>query len=469
MTRSSPRSPAVVAVALTGALVAFLDATIVNISMPDIIHSFPRASLGDLSWVLNAYNVVFAASLMPAGRIADLWGRRRCFLLGMVVFTLASLGCAVSGNVTELDAARVVQSAGAALLVPASLAILLREYPLRRRAASVAAYGAVSAVASGIGPSLGGILVDVQGWRLVFLVNLPAGVLAAVAGWLVLTESREPAGAAFPDLPGAALLGVSIGAAAFGVVKGPDWGWSSRSVLTAFGMAIVASVIAVARIRRHPAPVVSPALLRVRSFTVANIASLVFSAGFFATLLCNVLFLTTAWRYSTLRAGLAVTPAPLAAAAVALPAGRLAERWGARIVVVTGTAAFGVGTLLYATWIGAGPSFLTRWLPVAVITGIGAGTALPTLASAALSGVPEDEFATASAANATARQVGAVIGISALVVLVGTPAPGAAVTAMDHGWIFAAVCAAWVMPLTLGLGGRTQAAAPGEARATPSA
>lgn len=434
-----------------GAFVAFLDATIVNIAVPDMAASFPGASLDDLSWVLNAYNIVFAALLMPAGRLADRWGRRRSFLCGLALFTLASLGCALSGSVGLLTAARVVQAMGSALLVPTSLALLLATYPGARRARAVSLYGAVGAVASGVGPSLGGVFIDLSGWELVFLVNVPVGVIALAVGLCTLTETREPAGRPLPDLIGAVAVGVGVGALSFGLVNGESWGWTHGAVLTAFALTPATALVVVCRGSTHRAPVLDPALLRLRSFAVANVASLIFSTGFFATLLCNVLFLTDVWDYSALRAGLAVSPAPVAAALVALPAGRLAERFGYRPVVSAGTVLFGVGCALYATTVGSTPAFLSEWLPISLLTGIGVGMSLPPLTATALSGVPSDHYAAASAANSTARQIGAVLGITVLVVLTGTPAPSALPAAMDDGWTFATVTTALALVAALAL------------------
>ena len=194
--RPSPRT--VLAIASLGAAVAFVDATIVNIAFPDIARSFKGTSISSLSWVLNAYNIVFAAFLVAAGRIADLLGRRRIFVLGLEVFTGASLLCAVAPSADALVAFRVVQALGAALLVPAALALVMNAFPADRRSHGVALLSAVAAAAAGLGPSLGGLLVAAGGWRLVFLVNLPIGVTAIVLARRRLTESRTPAAGVYP-------------------------------------------------------------------------------------------------------------------------------------------------------------------------------------------------------------------------------------------------------------------------------
>ena len=208
LTRRTIRPGAVLWVACFGAALAFLDATIVNVAFPDIRASFPTASLGDISWVLNAYNIVFAAFLLPAGRIADLLGRKRLFEWGICLFAFASVLCAAAPTVGLLVAARALQALGAAILVPASLALVLQAFPGPRRTHGVAMWSAVAALAAGLGPALGGVLVDLQGWRLVFLVNIPIGALALVLARRVLVESRAPGKRTVPDLLGATLLAI---------------------------------------------------------------------------------------------------------------------------------------------------------------------------------------------------------------------------------------------------------------------
>src|SRR5690348_4706598 len=188
--RPSPRT--VLAIASLGSAVAFIDATIVNIAFPNIARSFPGASISTLSWILNAYNIVFAAFLVAAGRIADLLGRRRMFIFGLELFTFASLLCAVAPSANALIVFRVIQALGAAFLVPASLALVLNAFPPERRSHGVALLSAVGAAAAGLGPSLGGLLVAADNWRLVFLVNLPIGVVAVVLARRQLVESRTP-------------------------------------------------------------------------------------------------------------------------------------------------------------------------------------------------------------------------------------------------------------------------------------
>ncbi len=268
--RTAPSPSRVLAIASLGAAVAFVDATIVNIAFPSIEKSFSGVSISSLSWVLNAYNIVFAAFLVAAGRIADLLGRRRIFVFGLELFTAASVLCAVAPSAGALVAFRIVQALGAAFLVPASLALVLNAFPPERRAHGVALLSAVAAAAAGLGPSLGGILVSVANWRLVFLVNLPIGVVAVVLARRQLIESRAPGRRRMPDMVGALLFALAIASLVLGVVKGSEWGWGSPRVLGAFAAALVLGAVFVWRCSWHRSPIIDLGLLRGRTFSAAN-------------------------------------------------------------------------------------------------------------------------------------------------------------------------------------------------------
>jgi EmrB/QacA subfamily drug resistance transporter len=427
-----------VLIACAGAFVAFLDTTIVNIAFPDISASFEGSGRDALSWVLDGYFVVIAALLVPAGGLADRFGHKRIFLTGVAGFTAASLLCALAPTLELLIAARVLQGIGAALIAPASLAIVLDHFPAERRAAGVGLWGAAAAAAAAIGPTLGGALVEISDWRLVFLVNLPLGAAILLAGRSRLDE-RATTDSRLPDLPGAAMLALALALITLGIVESNDWGWTAAPTLAAFaaGAALLGGVVV--RSLRHPRPVVEPELFAHRSFRLGNLGTLLFSAAFFSVILGNVLFLTTVWDYSVLLAGLATMPGPAWSTVVAGPAGRLADRFGHRAVIVPGAIAFAAGILVFRS-AGAEPDWVGTWLPGATLTGIGIGLAFPTLGSAAVRDVPDDRFATASAVNAAFRQVGAVLGTAILVAIVGEPATLAeSLEVADRAYLFAAI------------------------------
>ena len=445
---------------------SFLDVTIVNIAFPDIRASFPESSLSHLSWILNAYSIVFAAALVPAGRLADRFGRRRFFFLGLFVFLGASVACGAAGSVDLLIGARAVQALGGAMLVPASLGLLLPEFPLDRRATATALWGATGAVAAATGPSLGGLLVDWQGWRAVFFVNLAIGLPALVPARRLLRESREP-NALFPDALGALLLAGGVGALALGIVQGPQWGWSSARIVGAFAASAVLLTLFLWRSARHRAPVIELSLFRVRSFSVANLGGFAFATGFFALLLCNVFFLTGVWHYSVLRAGIALTPGPLMAALAAPIGGRLSDRFGQRVVAVPGGLLFGTGALLFALNTDLHPSYAAEFLPANLLTGVGVGLTFAAFGSAAVAELPRNRYATGGAINNCIRQIGAVLGISTLIVLLGTPTPANALHLFHRAWALIALTGGIAALTGLALG-RVRARHAGEESA-PSA
>ena len=427
-------------VASLGVFVAFLDNTVVGIAFPNLLESFPAAGLDGLSWVFNAYAIVFAALLVPAGRLADLLGRRRVFSAGVVLFTLASLLCSLAPTAGALIAARAVQGAGAAILVPASLALILEANPGRRRAPAVAAWSATAALAAGIGPSVGGVLVELWDWRLVFLVNVPIGVVVWRLSVRRLVESRAPGRRAWPDLVGALLLAISIGALAMAIVRTHDRGLGDLGVLAPLALSAAGLVLLQRRSRRHPAPVVDVALLRRRTFGVTSGLTLVGAIGFYAVGLANLLYLMEVWRYSPLEAGLATTPAPFVAAGAALLAGRIAAGRDARPLLLAGTLIWAAGPLLLALRAGVEPAFLTVYLPAALLTAVGVGLSFPVVSDAAVADAPGGRFASATALNSAIRELGAAIGIALLVPLLGTPSSIDFAGAFDRVWILAAVC-----------------------------
>ncbi|HEV2812443.1 MAG TPA: MFS transporter [Solirubrobacteraceae bacterium] len=419
-----------------GAFLAFLDTTIVNTSFPDIREGFRDASPAQLSWVLDGYFIVLAALLVPAGGIADRLGRRRVFLAGAGVFVATSVLCAVAPTWQLLVVARVLQGIGAAILVPASLALLLPLFPPERRAAGVGIWGASAALAAAIGPPLGGVLVEVADWRWIFLVNLPLGAAVVLAGVRGLDESRDPAAMRLPDLPGSALAAVALGLLALALVEGNAWGWGSAETLGSFAGAAILTAVVAARCLSHPRPIVDPALLRIRSFRNGTLGTLLFAAAFFSMILGNILFLTGVWGYSVLDAGLAVAPGPLASAIVAGPAGTLADRFGHSAIIVPGTLFYAAG-LLVLRGAGLEPDYVGTWLPGQALVGIGIGLAFPTLGAAAAADIPPERFGVAAAVTGAGRQLGAVLGTALLIAIVGEPETVlAAADVADDAYVF---------------------------------
>lgn len=414
-----------------GLFMASLDLFIVNLAFPDLARSF-GASLQDLAWVLNGYAIVFAALLVPAGRIADRVGRKRVFLLGLVVFSLASALCAAAPSVGALVGARVLQAAGGAMMIPTTLGLVLAAFPPEQRALAIGVWSAVGGVAAALGPPIGGLLVQLS-WHWIFLVNVPAGLIAAAVGWRVLGEMRAP-GDGRPDVLGAAMLACGVGLLTVGIVKGSDWGFGDGRDIAALVAAVALVAAFVRRCARHRAPVIELALLRVRSFALANLATLVFFAGFGAMLLAGVLLLTELWGYSALRAGFALSPGPLTAAAFAVPAGRLGGRIGQRPVAAAGGLVFAASFAWLLIAVDARPNYAGSFLSAFMLGGAGVGLSLGTLPAAATAELPPSRFATGTAVFSMARQLGSAIGVAVFVALLGDPAAVDLLSGLRRGW-----------------------------------
>lgn len=416
-----------------------LDMFIVNIAFPAIERGLGGADVATASWVLSAYAIVVAALLVPAGRIADRAGRRRVFLWGLVLFTAGSVVCGAAPSIEVLLAARVLQAAGAAFLLPTSLALLLREFPAHERPGAIGAWSAVGGIAAALGPPIGGLLVQAS-WRLVFYVNVPVALAAMVPAWRLLTESKD-ASQRRPDLLGAVVMTVSIGLVALGLVQAPAWGWTDARTLACLLAGVLGLAAFWARCNTHPDPVIDPSLLRVRSFAMANASALLFSASFAAMLLGNVLFMTEVWGDSVLIAGLSLAPGPLLAAVLALRAGGLMRRWGPQRLASGGVALFAIGSAWWLWRMGASPNYAGEMLPGLLITGVGVGLTLPSLATAVAASLPPQRFATGSAVFTMSRQIGFVLGISILVAILGVAHRADPMRSFDHGWLFMVIAA----------------------------
>jgi EmrB/QacA subfamily drug resistance transporter len=422
------------------AFMASLDLFIVNVAFADIGRDFHSASLSDLSWVLNGYAVLYAALLVPLGRLADRYGRLKGFLGGLALFTAASAACAAAPNLWSLIAFRGLQAVGAAALTPASLGLLLGATPADQRVRAVRIWAAIGAFAAAAGPVLGGLLVQAS-WRWVFIVNVPVGVLALLAAHRYVPDSRDPSVSRLPDLLGALLVAIGIGALSLALVKGTSWGWSSPRIA---GLLVVAALSLGgfwARSERHPLPVVEPALLRVRTFAWSNVTALLFSLAFGAGLLAAVLWLQDVWGWSALKTGLAIAPGPLMVPIFAAVAQRLAARAGPGLLAFVGSLLFAAGTALIALGVSRHPSYAAGFLPGWLIGGVGVGFALPTIISAATADLPPSRSATGSAVVTMARQIGLVLGVSVLIAVLGTPHGYPAIHAgfRDAWWVIAAV------------------------------
>jgi EmrB/QacA subfamily drug resistance transporter len=429
-----PHRYRVLVIVSVATFVASLDLFIVNIAFPSIERDFAGTSDATLSWVLSAYAIVTAALLVPAGRLADLLGRKRLFMAGLVTFVVASALCAAAPSAGWLIAARVLQAAGGAVLMPTSLALLLAEFPPRQRGLAVAVWSATGAVAAAAGPPIGGLLVQ-ESWRWVFLVNLPIGLVTAVLAARLLLESRDPEGKRFPDIAGAAMLVLASSALMLAIVQGQSWGWASIRVTGLIAASVVLGAAFLYWSTRHPAPVLELGLFRARAFSAANLSGTFFFAAFGAMLLASVLFLTRVWHEDILTTGLQIAPGPAAAAAFAVPGSLLSRRFGERTIATAGSLLFAIAGVWWLKSVGLQPHYASEFLPGWLIGGAGVGFVIPTLASSAAAALPPSRFATGSAVYGMTRQFGLALGIAILIAVLGTARGADVLPAFRTGWI----------------------------------
>jgi EmrB/QacA subfamily drug resistance transporter len=434
--QSGRSATAVVGVLSLAVFMSSLDLFIVNLAFPYIAREYTGTSLSSLSWVLNGYTIVFAAVLVPAGRWADRVGRRRLFVAGLAAFSVGSLLCGLAPGVATLIAARVIQAAGAGLMVPASLSLLLAAVPAADRARAIGTWSAVAALGAALGPVIGGSLVQLN-WRWVFWINLPVGLAAILLAGRVVPESKDDHPAGRPDVLGAGLLAAAVGLIALALVKAPGWGWGSAGFLGLLLASVACGAAMVARSHRHHSPVIELGLLRSRTFSGAFVASILYYAAFGAFVLNSVEFLTGVWRYSAVWAGLAIGPGPLMVLPFARLVGpRLAGLLGGpgRVALI-GCAVNAGAQLLWLSQIQTHPAYLTHLLPAQLLGGAGVGLTIPSLLGAGSASLTPARFGTGSGILNMARQVGTVLGVASLVAVLSHVNPGDPLVAYRHALV----------------------------------
>ena len=427
----APGARATLLIASLASLATFLDTTILFVAFPDIGRSFGDASAAELSWVLNAYTIVFAALLIPVGKLADRVGHRRAFLVGSAVFTVASMACGLAPTVELLVAFRIAQAAGGAILIPSSLALVMRAFPREAIPKAVAIWGAAGALAGALGPTLGSAVVEGLGWRWAFYINLPVGIFTIVAGARVMRESADPT-TRVPSAPGVVLIAGAAALLSYGVVGAEDHGWASTrtvGVLLA-GMAVL--VAFVAHQRRSAAPVLDLDLFRIADFRWGNLAGFAFGLAFSAMFLGSILFLTQVWGWSIVRAGFGVAPGPALVAVLAPRMGALAGRIGQRPIIIAGGISYALGGLSRVVLLDGEQRYLVDYLPSMLLTGIGVACCLPQLSSVVAQSLPPTRIGVGGAALQAVRQFGGTFGVALTVAVLASGADP--LVAFDRVW-----------------------------------
>ncbi|MFZ9109645.1 MAG: MFS transporter [Ilumatobacteraceae bacterium] len=407
-----------------------LDLSIVVVAKRTIDEDLGGGSL--LTWVFSAYAIAYAAALLTAGRFADVFGRKRSFLRGVLWFSFGSLLCGLAPTTWFLVIARIVQAFGGAQLSPASLALVLPEFPVEKRTQAIAIWGATGGLAAALGPSIGGILVDTLGWRWLFFVNIPFTLLTVFFGRRILRESKDPNAQRKVDYPSAALGFSGVALVVLGISQSEVWGWLDSGTIGALGAGILLCFAFALRCHRAEFPILDLKLFRLRFVLAANVAGVLFSMGFIGMWLLNTFWLQAVWGYSVAISGLATMPGPTSAAFIAPFAGRYANRLGHSRVLFAGAMLLAVGTFGLNATIPDNPAYLTRYLPWMLVTGIGVGLSISTLSSSATAFLKPTQFAMGSALNNTFRQVGTALG-AALSLAIAAPALARVETARRSG------------------------------------
>jgi EmrB/QacA subfamily drug resistance transporter len=399
------------AVLCVATFMLLLDVTVVNVALPGIGRDL-GASFGDLQWVISAYALTLGATLLTAGSIADRVGRRRVFTFGLVLFSLASLGCGLAGGPLALNLARGVQGLGGAAMFATSLALLADAFQgVRERRVALSVWGATTGAAVAIGPLVGGLIIAVASWKWIFLVNLPVGVIAVTFTLLRVRESRDP-NAGPIDWAGLVLFATVLGGLSFGLQRGNADGWASTTILVTLGGAAVAFACFILVEKRQRKPMLDLALFRKPTTSGASLAVLAMAAGVFAMLLFLTLYLQNVLGYDALGSGLRLLPLTLPSFFAAAISARLGERIPLSWLLGAGLALAGTGLLLMR-----GVSVGGHWtvlLPGLIVTGFGIGIVNPAVASAALAVAPAARSGMTSGLNATFRIAGVAIGVATL-------------------------------------------------------
>ena len=417
-----------------------MDVTIVSVALPGITASFDETAKTTLAWVFTAYNITFAALLLLAGKLGDRWGRKRTFLWGLVLFAVASLIAAIAPVAGVLIGARVLQAVGSALIYPASLALLLPEFPLERRSMAIGVWGGVAGLGGAVAPTIGALLVELAGWRAVFFINLPFVIVALICGAAVLRESHGDGVDERFDPISVPIAAVAIGLLVLGIVQGQPWGWDSPKTIAAFVGAALLLPIFFIRSARHPHPLLDLNLFRIRSFSVASVAQVLFTGSSFGWLVLFPSFFVGVWGWSPLAAGFGLAPSAVISAVLSPLAGRAADRVGHRWLVTIGCVCGAAGTTWWALMVTDESDYVRDILPGMVLTGLGITAGFATLTGALMSRIPPRYYSMAGAARSTLFQLGTAVGIAVAVAVVDG-GDAATVGPYRTVWMIATVCA----------------------------
>ena len=397
-----------------------LDNTVVNVALPSIQRDL-GADLSELEWIVTGYALTFASLMLVGGKVADAYGRRRVFVLGIVVFTFASLMCGLATSSSMLIGSRVLQGAGAALMNPATLSIIAATFPPRERGTAIGIWAGTSALALAIGPLAGGLITEHLDWSWIFFINVPIGLLGIVASFLFIDESRDETHSSL-DLPGLATSAIGLFALTYGLIEANTYGWTSGRILASFAISVVALASFIVIERRRREPMLPLELFRNGTYTGANLVMLLVALAMFGVFFFVSLYMQNILGYSAVQAGAAFLPMTMLIIFIAPLAGKTSDRLGSRGLMTAGMILLSVQLLIFSR-LGVDASFFDL-LPALVIGGVGMSLTMTPSAAAATRSVPVDKAGVGSAVLNCARQVGGTMGVAIMGAIVAGEAGG---------------------------------------------
>jgi EmrB/QacA subfamily drug resistance transporter len=430
-----------------GLFMIMLDNTIVNVALPAIQRDLD-IGISELEWVFNGYALTFGVLMLTGGKLADLMGRRRIFIVGLVIFTAASLACGLASSASLLIGARVVQGVGSALMNPATLSIITATFPPRQRGMAIGIWAGVSAMALAIGPLVGGLITQHISWNWIFFINVPIGVLAIIVTRLVVAESRDTSAEQRLDLPGLLSSAIALFALTYGLIEANTYGWTSGRILGLFALAVVGLAVFVVLELRQRAPMLDLSLFKNSTFAGANAVMMLVGLAMFGVFFFISLFVQNILGYSAIQAGASFLPMTVLIILIAPAAGKFSDRVGSRWLMGGGMILLSVSLFLFSRLDAA--SDFWNILPGLIVGGFGMGLVMTPTTAAAMGSVAVDKAGVGSAVLNSMRQVGGSLGIAVMGAIVasqvsalpGTPQAAAQfVTGFQHALIVASLIA----------------------------
>ena len=400
-----------------GLFMIMLDNTVVNVALPTMEKDL-HVTLASLEWVVIAYALTFASLLITGGKLADLYGRRRIFVVGLAIFTLSSLACGLAPSASFLIGARAVQGVGAALMNPATLSIIVATFPPRQRGQAIGIWAGVSALALAIGPLGGGLIVENLNWNWIFFVNVPVGVLGIAVSQFAIRESRDTSHEQSIDLPGLLTSAGFLFSLSYALVEGNSHGWTSPEILGLFATAAVLLVAFIVLEKRQRLPMLDLSLFKIGAFTGSNVVAMLVSLSMFGVFFFVSLYIQNILGYSATQAGAAFLPMVSLIILIAPLSGRLSDRIGSRWLMGGGMTLVGLSLLLYER-VTVHSDFWTL-LPSMILGGVGMAMTMSPMTSAAMGAVPVDKAGVGSGVLNSFRQVGGSLGIAVMGAIVAS-------------------------------------------------